>query len=575
MDGIYEFIDTPGIGESFDRFEFESVLKLVAKDSDVIVPVVSFKELARSDWRKLPDMVANNFGKQASTIVCTHLDQIHGENLTEQMATVSKVFWPRTPWHEAAHRIVPCSSLIGMSARSLIKRSTQHKPSFESIWDPKGNKLEYHCAEKILGTGQPDMAFTRMNTEIWMNTLEKELNKSGLPVAIRRLTKEMVDQAKRHALLMENDTVLRQLRRMSTIHERKLVENRRTAADFAEARKEYEIKRSKLQRYIQSCERFEHETIWPYIQRLNHGIRVIETTSYPKTGIALKKTLVEWCISPSPASKSRNTTAYHSPRQNPEETLIVYNKAEAEDFLRSSQLHLCSSLDQDYWGYIDAVKSLAEEAGIARLQALGKQVDILEDHLIPNYLGGANKPNEKRSLELQEVTFQHIKHLTKKSKQQHDPSTSSKKLEERQNKSPGSNPSDSIWRGPANNLATHAISLYIWPGKAQPGAIQLPLAALENQYRDRIVTPWLRRLREEGERLLQQAIKDSDQLMQALLQKSVEREDRRFQREGAQKESRSKMGVVQHTVAMNSNLWAAESALLAIRSMLKDGLPQA
>jgi hypothetical protein len=52
-----------------------------------------------------------------------------------------------------------------------------------------------------------------------MATLEKELNNSGLLVAINRLTREMVDQAKRNALLMENETVFRQLRRMSKIHE--------------------------------------------------------------------------------------------------------------------------------------------------------------------------------------------------------------------------------------------------------------------------------------------------------------------------------------------------------------------
>jgi hypothetical protein len=133
---------------------------------------------------------------------------------------------------------------------------------------------------------------------------------------------------------------------------------------------------------------------------------------------------------------------------------------------------------------------------------------------------------------------------------------------------------DQIWRGPKNALATQAISLFTRPGKVQSGAIQVPLLALERQYREKIVNPWLRKLREEGERLLKQAIKDSDRLMQDLLQRSVEREDRRFQREGAQKATRSKMGLVQHTVAMNSNLWAAESALLAIRAMLKDGLPQ-
>jgi hypothetical protein len=191
------------------------------------------------------------------------------------------------------------------------------------------------------------------------------------------------------------------------------LENRRSAADFAEARKEYEIKRSKLHQYIQSSERFEHETLRPYMTRLDHGLRVIEHTSYPKIGTAIKKTLAEWSAARQHTANN-DDTGYYGPRpssSDTQEAVVLDSKEEAEDFLRSSQLHLCSSLDQDYWGYIEAAKGLAEEARISRLQDLGKRVDILGDYMTPNYLDTSNKVVGKGKLELQEVTFQHIKHL--------------------------------------------------------------------------------------------------------------------------------------------------------------------
>lgn len=65
------------------------MIRLVAKDSNAIVPIISFKELPRrcvtfvwpssdidistSDWKRLPEIVAHGFGSRTSVVVCTHL----------------------------------------------------------------------------------------------------------------------------------------------------------------------------------------------------------------------------------------------------------------------------------------------------------------------------------------------------------------------------------------------------------------------------------------------------------------------------------------------------------------------
>lgn len=61
-------------------------------------------------------------------------DQITGDNQKEQLAAVSKVFWPRD-LAAATSRIIPCSSLMGLSARALLDLSLDGKPDFETFWD--------------------------------------------------------------------------------------------------------------------------------------------------------------------------------------------------------------------------------------------------------------------------------------------------------------------------------------------------------------------------------------------------------------------------------------------------------
>lgn len=122
----------------------------MAKDSNAIVPIISFKELSRSDWKDLPDIVANGFGNRANVVICTHLDQIHGRNIGEQLRTVTKTFWPTnpmatgefrlvnaviasSPYGRPSDQIIACSSLMGLSAQDLLDRSSRSKPAYGEI----------------------------------------------------------------------------------------------------------------------------------------------------------------------------------------------------------------------------------------------------------------------------------------------------------------------------------------------------------------------------------------------------------------------------------------------------------
>jgi hypothetical protein len=137
----------------------------VAKDSNAIVPVVSFKELARkydqnvrTEWQLIYGQWLEEAarycgewirrkGKRGclyALVGCFFIyvisskvivrDRITGVNLMAQLAAVSKVFWPLDVAH-ATSRIVPCSSLMGLSAHALLDISLDGKPEFEKFWD--------------------------------------------------------------------------------------------------------------------------------------------------------------------------------------------------------------------------------------------------------------------------------------------------------------------------------------------------------------------------------------------------------------------------------------------------------
>ena len=128
--------------------------------------------------------------------------------------------------------VIPCSSLMGLSATDLLDKSCHNKPSFEEIWKEdtvgyhvRGSPLtmagakQHQCAAKLLGVRDPEAAYGRLSFQAWRNGLELELHASGLPAAIQELTKGMVDRARIKALLSETNAITMHLRELRSVHE--------------------------------------------------------------------------------------------------------------------------------------------------------------------------------------------------------------------------------------------------------------------------------------------------------------------------------------------------------------------
>jgi len=120
-----------------------------------------------------------------------------------------------------------------------------------------------------------------------------------------------------------------------------------------------------------------------------------------------------------------------------------------------------------------------------------------------------------------------------------------------------------VLRAPITMLASvpSVFGLPIWPRKVNSRAYHLDMDVIHNRYKDDIVDPWIRGLKEEGEKSLIGTIEFSSKVAKDLVTSALEREDNRYKRELDGKNKPVDQGTVQHLIAIYGNLVAAEEAL--------------
>jgi hypothetical protein len=129
------------------------MVRTVTEKLDVVIPIISFKEVSRSDWRYLPQLVHESIARPPDMVVCSHLDQVcaivsifsrmiyllmyyHTKYMKcekELRTTVASVFWKSDP--SKINSVLACSSRLGLSARLLLRKSRFSKPDYDEIYD--------------------------------------------------------------------------------------------------------------------------------------------------------------------------------------------------------------------------------------------------------------------------------------------------------------------------------------------------------------------------------------------------------------------------------------------------------
>ena len=74
--------------------------------------------------------------------------------------------------------------------------------------------LSLQCASKLLGEGKPEFVYNDYNRGEWEEKVEEQLHHSGLPLVIHKLTREMVDSARKNALTSEISEAIRLVREL-------------------------------------------------------------------------------------------------------------------------------------------------------------------------------------------------------------------------------------------------------------------------------------------------------------------------------------------------------------------------
>ena len=118
-------------------------------------------------------------------------------------------------------------------------------------------------------------------------------------------------------------------------------------------------------------------------------------------------------------------------------------------------------------------------------------------------------------------------------------------------------------RAPITVLATvpFVFGLPIWPWMVRSRAYHLGMDVIHSRYKEAIVDPWIRSLKEEGERSLIGTIEVSSKVAKDLVTSTLEREDNRYKRELEGKGKPVDERTVQYLISIYGSLVAAEEAL--------------
>jgi hypothetical protein len=67
---------------------------------------------------------------------------------------------------------------------------------------------------EILGEGKPEFVYNQYDRDGWVEKVEEQYKHSGLPDVINKLTREMVDNARKNALTSETAEAIRLVREL-------------------------------------------------------------------------------------------------------------------------------------------------------------------------------------------------------------------------------------------------------------------------------------------------------------------------------------------------------------------------
>ncbi|KLO15087.1 hypothetical protein SCHPADRAFT_279938 [Schizopora paradoxa] len=357
LEGVFEFVDLPGISENFNKFKFEHLISRLSKEFTNIVPVISLKELALPNWELLPGIINNGTGSPPPLVVCTHYDT-GADRLDEKVEKVKRVFGSdaRGP------QIIPCSPKMGYSAQTLLSMSMHEKPAFNLLWDE--TSVQYPCAKEILGAGEPELNYRNFSREKWRQSIEKQLEKSKLLCAFDCITRDIVPNAQRRLLISDNEAIRKLLKDIGDELKHELRGTRRSREKFEAEYKKFSEKKEMLLRMLAA------DTGVDYA--LKESLLAYSAALQKEGDLYLKKSVDLAIKELSPKVGIRS--------ENGHEVLVFLNRSSHDAFYDMVHEELSSRLSTTQESYIYLIRDLIQRACNGRMVALRNDIaDIPQD----------------------------------------------------------------------------------------------------------------------------------------------------------------------------------------------------
>jgi len=215
--------------------------------------------------------------------------------------------------------------------------------------------------------------------------------------------------------------------------------------------------------------------------------------------------------------------------------------------------------------YVVTIRKLAEKAKEKRFNTLREGIKHLDSRLQPELreeiesacflkhqeiqkcvLIILSDDLETQSISIRKVAVQQIRSMIRAKDIRQTSQTASRVIEER------------------------LARLPIWPWIVHPRTYHLEMDVVYHLYREESINPWIRSLKEEGEKCLIGTIELSSHVARELVTSALTREDKRYNRELDAKNKLTDQGAMQHIITIYGNLVAAEAALTALVVHIKE-----
>ena len=234
--------------------------------------------------------------------------------------------------------------------------------------------------------------------------------------------------------------------------------------------------------------------------------------------------------------------------------------------------------------YITTIRKLAEKAKERRFNTLPDAIKHLDSRLLPatqeetpgnptRVLSILSDDIETQSISIRKVAFQQTGGMIRTTDTRHTAQNTFRAIDKWLARP---------WFGsvpPATTAGkSEAVDVEVavqrevprWPWTVHYRAYNLEMDIIYNRYKHEIINPWIRSLKEEGEKCLIGTIELSSQVAKELVKFALTREEKRYNRELDGKNKPMDQGAVQHLITGYGNLVASEAALTALVVHIKD-----